>query len=167
MFVARTYRAKPARNCLGFESNASNSSLQFSTTPPLPPSCPSSRTSSASHSLVSLLASASLASSAAPSWRVRPAVLSLRVPPTNAVTSCLTSLWSIDNLNLHLLAATNATITLPTPRIDPIGHAIAMATFGFAGYWAYQWDQRAAVLLAEKRAQIAERRGNAESAPSS
>ncbi|KAI0707302.1 hypothetical protein C8Q76DRAFT_748700 [Earliella scabrosa] len=50
---------------------------------------------------------------------------------------------------------------------NPVGHAIAMGTFGFAGYWAYQWDQRAAVLLAEKRAQIAERRGNAESAPSS
>lgn len=33
-----------------------------------------------------------------------------------------------------------------------------MASFGFAGYWAYQWDQRAGVLLAEKRAQIAEAR---------
>ncbi|KAF8656205.1 hypothetical protein AX16_002641 [Volvariella volvacea WC 439] len=38
------------------------------------------------------------------------------------------------------------------------GHAIAMATFGYAGYWAYKWDERAAVLLAEKRAEISERR---------
>jgi hypothetical protein len=33
-----------------------------------------------------------------------------------------------------------------------------MGVFGYAGYWAYQWDQRAAVLLAEKRAEITERR---------
>jgi hypothetical protein len=33
-----------------------------------------------------------------------------------------------------------------------------MGAFGFAGYWAHQWDQRAAVLLAEKREEIAERR---------
>lgn len=33
-----------------------------------------------------------------------------------------------------------------------------MGTFGFVGYWAYRWDERAGVLLAEKRAQIAERR---------
>lgn len=38
------------------------------------------------------------------------------------------------------------------------GHAISMGTFGFVGYWAYRWDERAGVLLAEKRAQIAERR---------
>ncbi|KZT73025.1 hypothetical protein DAEQUDRAFT_762390 [Daedalea quercina L-15889] len=38
------------------------------------------------------------------------------------------------------------------------GHAASTALFGYAGYWAYKWDQRAAVLLAEKRAQIAERR---------
>ncbi len=43
-----------------------------------------------------------------------------------------------------------------------MGHAIAMGTFGFAGYWAYHWDQRAAVLLATKRAEIAERRGKAD-----
>ncbi|OBZ72159.1 hypothetical protein A0H81_07637 [Grifola frondosa] len=41
---------------------------------------------------------------------------------------------------------------------DFSGHVIAMGSFGFLGYWAYQWDQRAAVLLAEKRAEIAERR---------
>ncbi len=46
--------------------------------------------------------------------------------------------------------------------VDPMGHAIAMGTFGFAGYWAYHWDQRAAVLLATKRAEIAERRGKAD-----
>ena len=42
-----------------------------------------------------------------------------------------------------------------------------MGTFGFAGYWAYQWDKRAAVLLAEKRAEIAERRAKAEAAEAS
>ena len=38
------------------------------------------------------------------------------------------------------------------------GHAISMGVFGFAGYWAYRWDERAAVLLAEKRAELAARR---------
>lgn len=33
-----------------------------------------------------------------------------------------------------------------------------MGVFGYAGYWAYRWDQRAAVLLAEKRTEITERR---------
>lgn len=47
-------------------------------------------------------------------------------------------------------------------RTDPVGHAIATGAFGFAGYWAYHWDQRAAVLLAEKRAEIAERRAKTE-----
>ena len=36
-----------------------------------------------------------------------------------------------------------------------------MGAFGFAGYWAYHWDQRAAVLIAQKRAEIAERREKA------
>ena len=78
----------------------------------------------------------------------------------------MTPLCSNDNLNLHLLAATNTPIILATPRIDPIGHAIAMGAFGFAGYCAYHWDQRAAVLLAQKRAEIAERRENAGAASS-
>ncbi|KAI0649061.1 hypothetical protein C8Q79DRAFT_1007629 [Trametes meyenii] len=47
---------------------------------------------------------------------------------------------------------------------NPVGHAIAMGAFGFAGYWAYQWDQRAAVLLQQKRAEIAERRLQTEGA---
>ncbi|KAG0696558.1 hypothetical protein DFH29DRAFT_857869 [Suillus ampliporus] len=38
------------------------------------------------------------------------------------------------------------------------GHALAMAAFGFAGYWAYQRDERAAVMLVQKRAEITERR---------
>jgi len=38
------------------------------------------------------------------------------------------------------------------------GHAAAMAIFGTAGYFFHQWDERAAVLLAEKRREIAERR---------
>ncbi|EIW57605.1 uncharacterized protein TRAVEDRAFT_48639 [Trametes versicolor FP-101664 SS1] len=45
---------------------------------------------------------------------------------------------------------------------NPAGHAIAAGAFGFVGYWAYQWDQRAAVLIQEKRAQLAERRGQTE-----
>jgi len=36
-----------------------------------------------------------------------------------------------------------------------------MAVFGYAGYWAYQWDQRAVVLLTEKKAEILERRHRA------
>jgi hypothetical protein len=48
---------------------------------------------------------------------------------------------------------------LPLQRAqDPLGHVIAMGMFGFAGYWAHQWDERSQVLLAEKRAQITERR---------
>ncbi|EIW84338.1 hypothetical protein CONPUDRAFT_120111 [Coniophora puteana RWD-64-598 SS2] len=38
------------------------------------------------------------------------------------------------------------------------GHLIAMGVFGAAGYYMHQWDERAAVLLAAKRKQIAERR---------
>ncbi|PIL35514.1 hypothetical protein GSI_02242 [Ganoderma sinense ZZ0214-1] len=54
------------------------------------------------------------------------------------------------------------------PILDnPIGHVIAMGSFGFAGYWAYHWDKRAAILLAEKRAEIAERRAKAEAAEAS
>ncbi|KAI0775161.1 hypothetical protein BD413DRAFT_440004, partial [Trametes elegans] len=48
------------------------------------------------------------------------------------------------------------------PLENPAGHALAMGVFGFIGYWAYHWDQRAAVLLQEKRAEIAERRAKAE-----
>lgn len=44
---------------------------------------------------------------------------------------------------------------------DPGGHLISMGVFGYGGYWAYQWDQRAAVLLQEKRQQILERREKA------
>lgn len=36
-----------------------------------------------------------------------------------------------------------------------------MLAFGYAGYWAHQWDERAAVLIAEKRAEIAARRQRA------
>ncbi|KAK7690686.1 hypothetical protein QCA50_005785 [Cerrena zonata] len=47
------------------------------------------------------------------------------------------------------------------------GHALSMAAFGYAGYWAYRWDQRAAVLLADKRAQLAARRQPQEGAEES
>ncbi|KAI0065328.1 hypothetical protein BV25DRAFT_1913918 [Artomyces pyxidatus] len=41
---------------------------------------------------------------------------------------------------------------------NPGGHVISMVVFGYVGYWAHRWDERAAVLIADKRAQIAERR---------
>ena len=41
---------------------------------------------------------------------------------------------------------------------DPGGHVISMLAFGYLGYWAHEWDVRASVLIAEKRAEIAERR---------
>ena len=50
--------------------------------------------------------------------------------------------------------------------IDPGGHAIAMGVFGFVGYWAYQWDQRAGELVAAKRAQIAAHRTQEQAASS-
>lgn len=50
------------------------------------------------------------------------------------------------------------------PTSDPGGHLIAMASFGFAGYWAEIWDRRAGVLLQEKREQIAERRERTQAA---
>ena len=42
--------------------------------------------------------------------------------------------------------------------LDLAGHAIAMSVFGYGGYWAYKWDQKASELLAEKRAEIVVRR---------
>jgi hypothetical protein len=41
---------------------------------------------------------------------------------------------------------------------DPGGHVISMLAFGYLGYWAHRWDERASVLIAEKRAEITERR---------
>ncbi|KAI0734342.1 hypothetical protein BC629DRAFT_1261890, partial [Irpex lacteus] len=41
---------------------------------------------------------------------------------------------------------------------NPGGHAIAMGVFGYVGYWAHKWDERAGELLAAKRAQIAAHR---------
>ena len=45
-----------------------------------------------------------------------------------------------------------------TLQADLGGHALAMGAFGFVGYWAHQWDERASVMLAQKRAEITERR---------
>jgi hypothetical protein len=33
-----------------------------------------------------------------------------------------------------------------------------MAAFGFAGYWAHQWDIRAAEIIAEKKSALEQRR---------
>ncbi|KAF8486064.1 hypothetical protein DFH94DRAFT_688428 [Russula ochroleuca] len=41
---------------------------------------------------------------------------------------------------------------------NPGGHLISMLAFGYLGYWAHRWDERAGVLIAEKRAEITERR---------
>ncbi len=45
-----------------------------------------------------------------------------------------------------------------TVTADPGGHIISMLAFGYLGYWAHRWDERASVLIAEKRAEITERR---------
>ncbi|KAF8150661.1 hypothetical protein B0H34DRAFT_801600 [Crassisporium funariophilum] len=42
--------------------------------------------------------------------------------------------------------------------MNPGGHILSMGAFGFAGYWAYKWDIRSGELLAQKRAEITERR---------
>ncbi|KAJ3479526.1 hypothetical protein NLI96_g8993 [Meripilus lineatus] len=49
---------------------------------------------------------------------------------------------------------------------NPGAHLISMGVFGYVGYWAYQWDQRAAVLIAQKRAEIAARRQQVAGPPS-
>ncbi|KAI9431974.1 hypothetical protein H4582DRAFT_1793322, partial [Lactarius indigo] len=33
---------------------------------------------------------------------------------------------------------------------NPGGHVISMLAFGYLGYWAHQWDERASVLMATK-----------------
>lgn len=33
-----------------------------------------------------------------------------------------------------------------------------MGAFGYAGYWAWRWDQRAVVLIQQKKTEIQERR---------
>ncbi|GLB40368.1 hypothetical protein LshimejAT787_0802390 [Lyophyllum shimeji] len=43
---------------------------------------------------------------------------------------------------------------------NPGGHVISMLVFGYAGYWAYHWDQKAAELLAQKREEILAHRNN-------
>jgi hypothetical protein len=44
------------------------------------------------------------------------------------------------------------------PLTDPYGHAIAIATFGFVGYWAEVWDVRSTELIAKRRQEITARR---------
>ncbi|TFK45860.1 hypothetical protein OE88DRAFT_1639255 [Heliocybe sulcata] len=41
---------------------------------------------------------------------------------------------------------------------NPSGHLIAMGVFGFAGYWAHVWTEYSSVLIAQKEAEIRERR---------
>ena len=36
-------------------------------------------------------------------------------------------------------------------------HVLAMGVFGYVGYWAHMWEQRANVLIAEKQHEIKER----------
>jgi len=38
------------------------------------------------------------------------------------------------------------------------GHVIAMGVFGYGGYWAWRWDQKAAQLIEMKKAEISENR---------
>jgi hypothetical protein len=58
--------------------------------------------------------------------------------------------WYLLNIFLHSGCAFMAA--------DPGGHIISMLAFGYLGYWAHRWDERATVLISEKRAEIAERR---------
>ncbi|KAG6851120.1 hypothetical protein H0H93_001000 [Arthromyces matolae] len=41
---------------------------------------------------------------------------------------------------------------------NPGGHLLSMGFFGYVGYWVYQWEQRADVLIEEKRQQLLESR---------
>ncbi|KAF9787442.1 hypothetical protein BJ322DRAFT_989394, partial [Thelephora terrestris] len=41
---------------------------------------------------------------------------------------------------------------------NPVGHAIAAASFGTLGYFEYHWEQRADELIALKREEIAQKR---------
>jgi hypothetical protein len=41
---------------------------------------------------------------------------------------------------------------------DPTGHFLAMGGFGYLGYWAHRWEERAAVIIQEKEAELKERR---------
>ncbi|KAF5342445.1 hypothetical protein D9611_001632 [Ephemerocybe angulata] len=41
---------------------------------------------------------------------------------------------------------------------NPGGHAVATGVFGFAGYWAYQWEIRAGEIIAEKKKILQDRR---------
>ncbi|KAG6334408.1 hypothetical protein ID866_4677 [Astraeus odoratus] len=45
-----------------------------------------------------------------------------------------------------------------TSFVDLGGHVVAMAVFGYAGYWAHVYETRTGEYLAVKRAEIAERR---------
>jgi len=40
---------------------------------------------------------------------------------------------------------------------NPWGHVASMTVWGFAGYWAYQWDLVAPHIIEEKRTRIAEK----------
>jgi len=40
---------------------------------------------------------------------------------------------------------------------NPKMHVLAMGIFGYLGYWAHIWDERAQVLIAEKQQEIKER----------
>lgn len=42
--------------------------------------------------------------------------------------------------------------------VDPTAHVLSMAAFGYGGYWVHKWEIRAAEIIAEKKAEIAERR---------
>lgn len=95
------------------------------------PPCRCSRIFSVSHSLVSLPGWASWAFKSETQWRVR--------------RSSVINIWASFDTRVGYFT-------------DLGGHAIAMTVFGYAGYWAYKWDGRAAEMIAQKRAEITERR---------
>lgn len=61
-------------------------------------------------------------------------------------------------LRKYVLSPSSTTSRINALSADLGGHALSMGAFGFVGYWAYRWDERAGVLLAAKRAEIQEHR---------
>lgn len=46
----------------------------------------------------------------------------------------------------------------PDALPDFSAHVVSMGVFGYAGYWAWRWDQYATVLIQQKKAEIQQNR---------
>ncbi|EPQ52886.1 hypothetical protein GLOTRDRAFT_101127 [Gloeophyllum trabeum ATCC 11539] len=80
----------------------------------------------------------------------------------------MTVLTSVLGFSLFGLAARMGQLGIQKRNLmsNPAGHLIAMGVFGYAGYWAHVWEERSTALIAEKQAQIAERRAKLAAAQS-